>query len=98
MITEFAKRIGLPKQEILGDGLARRSTDARALYWYILSLNGLNYSEIGRQNNRTPAAVLQGVKRVKGLLEVGDARMTEMFERVKTLGEAMPMIKKQNLV
>ncbi|MDR1120060.1 MAG: hypothetical protein LBM08_04005, partial [Dysgonamonadaceae bacterium] len=81
----FAKRIGVPAQQLLGRGRTSELTVVRALYWYILLLNGFGYSEIGRMGNRTHSTIISGIKRVKALLEVGDSGIVQMFEVVKSI-------------
>ena len=84
MITEFSKAVCVPELMILSRHRGTIS-DIREVYWLLLFENGFNYCEIGRLCERTHAAVLSGIKRVKGLLEKGDEKITKLYELTKNI-------------
>jgi chromosomal replication initiation ATPase DnaA len=85
MIIEFSKLVGIPELELLGKSHARRISDARQIYWHILSGNGFSRTEIAKLNDRDHSTITNGIKRVKGLLETGDAKITEMYDLTKNI-------------
>ncbi|MDR2806276.1 MAG: helix-turn-helix domain-containing protein [Dysgonamonadaceae bacterium] len=85
MITEFAKRTGIPELEILGTSRARRITDARHVYRYILYLNGYSHSEIGRLCGCHHSTVTNGIKRAKGLIEAKDKAIMQLYNLTKDI-------------
>jgi chromosomal replication initiation ATPase DnaA len=85
MITEFAKRTGIPEEQVLGRGRTPGLTVARSLYWHILVINGFGYSQIGRLCGRTHSTIISGTRRARALMETGDPETVQMFERVKTI-------------
>ena len=84
MIAEFAKAVCVPELDILGRGRGK-ITDIREVYWLLLYENRFNYSEIGRLCERTHATILSGIKRIKGLLELGDKETTRVYELTKNI-------------
>jgi chromosomal replication initiation ATPase DnaA len=85
MITEFAAKTGIPSGELLGESRVRRLAEARMLYWYILSLNGFGVTEIARLNKREHGTVIHGIRKIKGLLELGDRKITELYNLTKDI-------------
>ena len=85
MITEFEKRIGISKEDILSRRRTQILSDIRHLYWYLLFKNGVCYSEIARMNDRGHAAVIWGVGKIEGLLQIKDPETIRMWELVKEI-------------
>jgi chromosomal replication initiation ATPase DnaA len=85
MITEFSKRVDVPATEILGRSRRRPISDARLLYRYILYLCGYSSLEVARLCGCNHSVVINGNRRVKGLLTAGDEKMTRMYEATKGL-------------
>jgi chromosomal replication initiation ATPase DnaA len=83
MITEFSKAIGIPELSILGNSHSQRISDVRQVYWYLLSLNGFSCQEIARLNERDHSTISVGIKRVKGLLEANDEKITGIYNLTK---------------
>jgi hypothetical protein len=83
MIREFSEIVGVPELVILEGG--HRVSELRQLYWYLLWRAGFNYCEIGRLGGKSHATVQYGVERIRGLLAVKDAGVTELYEKVRFL-------------
>lgn len=86
MITEFAKAVGMPEQQILGRSREDNLADARHLYWKLLKeKRNYSLSTIGRLNDRTHATIKSGIEKVNGMLAIGDKVITEMWDKVKNI-------------
>ena len=82
MITGFSKAVCVPELMILSRHRGTIS-DVREVYWLLLFENGFNYREIGTLCDRTHATILSGIKRVKGLLEKKDSKITKLYGQTK---------------
>ena len=85
MITELAKITNIPADQILGQSRMKQAVDARNLYYKLLRERGFSYPESAKLCDRTAATVLHGVRRVDGLLQVGDKTTIEMWDKIKEI-------------
>lgn len=85
MITEFSQKTLTPVEDILGRSRLRRVAEVRELYWYLLSLKGFTIMEIARLNKREHGAIISGIRRIKGLLEVKDETITRLYNLTKDI-------------
>jgi chromosomal replication initiation ATPase DnaA len=85
MITEFSKAVGIPELELLGNSHAHRVSDARQMYWYRLSVTGFSRKEIARLSDRDHSTITNGIKRITGLLDACDTKITEMYDLTKNI-------------
>ena len=83
MITEVAKITRVREQDILGDSRWQDIVDIRHVYWFLLFREGFTWSQIGRICDRNHATIIYGVRRVEGLLAVGDKEMNRIYEQLK---------------
>ncbi|MBD8348565.1 helix-turn-helix domain-containing protein [Dysgonomonas sp. HGC4] len=85
MITEFSKIVGIPESEILSNRRTKEIVNARQIYWLILYKSGYSYTAIARLNNKYHSSVLTSIGRIKGLLEIKDFDVTDIYNRTKHL-------------
>jgi chromosomal replication initiation ATPase DnaA len=85
MIIEFASKTGVPVGEILGRNRLRRIAEVRMLYWYVLSLNGFGVTEIARLCEKNHATIIHGIHKIKGLLDLKDRKITELYNLTKNI-------------
>lgn len=57
----------------------------RQAVWYKMYMDGVRYTDIGRQSGRTPATVLLGMRRFKDLVSIGDAKAIEVWEKIEKM-------------
>jgi len=85
MINEFSELTGISVDAILGRSRKKNIALHRAVYWRLLHDVGYSYSEIGRLNDRTHAAVMSAVKMVNDALSVGIVEIKEIVNKTKYL-------------
>jgi chromosomal replication initiation ATPase DnaA len=83
LLEEYAKRTGIAVEDILGRSRRAEVVAARQVWWWYLRSYGRGYSEIGRQFDRDHATVLQGVKHVVELIEVGDPYLQRYINAIE---------------
>ena len=55
----------------------------RQAVWYKMYMDGVRYTDIGRQSGRTHATVLLGVRRFTNLVNTGDIKAIELWEKIE---------------
>jgi chromosomal replication initiation ATPase DnaA len=82
MITEFAKAVHVPALDIL-ENQDWECSNLRNLYWFILRENGYTTIKIGALSGKDHSTVVYGLRRIRELLEIGDKKITSLYEQTK---------------
>lgn len=84
-IQHYSLIVGFSEDELIGRRKYDDIATARNLYMKYLRDFGYSLPRIGKMiGNRHHATVLSNVKRANNLLETGDQRATEIWNKVKT--------------
>ncbi|MDR1646024.1 MAG: hypothetical protein LBS05_09455 [Tannerellaceae bacterium] len=85
MISEFARLIDIPKEELLGKRRSQRLDNARQLLWKKMRQNGYTVTWIAELFHRTHSSVSKGIQRSQFLLETGDRLVTYWNQKTESL-------------
>jgi len=84
-LPDYASRLGLTAEDLLGKSRKPILSTARQAYWRYMQSIGCGYSEIARKFNRDSATIRCGIQRVDDLLytsdEVAFMCATELFRK-----------------
>jgi chromosomal replication initiation ATPase DnaA len=61
----------------------RNIVESRYIYWYYLRKNGFIYSEIGKRTGHDHATVINGIRRLKALMDVYDVSIIKKIKKLE---------------
>ena len=79
-LKEYACRLGIPFEEIMGRSRKAEVVMARQVWWWFLRDLSFGYSEIGRMFGRDHSTVIHGVNRVSDLIRLNDEYLNRYFD------------------
>lgn len=85
MITRFSELVNIPVDVLLIDDRKAGINDARHVYWWLLRQAGYSHPDISRLCGRKRTTIINGIKRINGLLLVNDMAITELVNKTKHL-------------
>ena len=57
----------------------------RQAVWYKMYMDGIRYTDIGKQSGRTHATVLLGMRRFTDLISTGDEKAAEVWKKIEKI-------------
>ena len=86
MISEVSVITGIPVDELLGRSRVSRTVTARQLYWKLLrEKKKYGFHVMAAVCERNHSTIVNGIKRVNGLLESGDKLAVEIWSKIKNI-------------
>jgi chromosomal replication initiation ATPase DnaA len=85
MITECSKLTLVSEDEILGGSRKQEIVDVRHVYFLLLNERGFTHTKIGILSDFDHSSVTHGINRVKTLLNLGDKKITRLYNLIKDI-------------
>ena len=86
MISEVSILTDIPAAELLGRSRVAETATARQLYWKLLrEKKRYSFHVIAALCERDHSTIVNGIKRVNGLLESGDLLAVELWNKIKDI-------------